>query len=122
MITGFRTTGIYPVDRQQILKKLPNAQNQEEEANSSIEVVNDAVLAHLRENRLGSDRQKRTKRKNLNIAAGKSVSLSDLNNNAVVDDDGEDPYQADTDVEDDNDAEMQPHCSNRVRNLFTDFE
>lgn len=53
MVKGFETTGIYPVNRDKILKKLPDAQSIGQ--NEEQQHVSNAVMQHLRENWLSNN-------------------------------------------------------------------
>ena len=74
--SGFRATGIYPLDRNQILKKLPgtdDTKSNESFGNS----LNDTVIQFLRGIR--NKKAARTQRKKkINIAPGKSIGLEDF--------------------------------------------
>ena len=79
LVSGFRTCGIYPMNPQELIKKLPS-QSLPEDINSS---VSDVVLKQLQSMR-GQDTTKAAKRKKLNVEPGKSVSAE------VFQDDDED--------------------------------
>lgn len=68
--SGFRATGIYPLDRNAILQKLPN----EDDPN-----INDIVVNYLKDKRFEKT-DKNRKRKKINVAPGQSVTSATLNN------------------------------------------
>ena len=72
--SGFRATGICPLDRHRVLAKLPDSAQR---LGSASEVVNEAVLSHLRTLR-GPDVKITTRRKKVNVQPGKSVCSSDF--------------------------------------------
>ena len=74
--SGFWATGIYPLDRNQILKKLPGTDDTE--SNESFgNSLNDTVIQFLQGIR--NKKAARTQRKKkINIAPGKSIGLEDF--------------------------------------------
>ena len=69
------TTGICPLARNKILSKLPYAAPVQNE----VSCVNNEVLSHLKENRLGEpDKDVRGNKKRIPVKPGKSVSLLDF--------------------------------------------
>jgi len=72
---GFRACGIYPLDQNVVLAKLPSGRSQ----GITNQVLNDAVIDMLKEqNQGGGDRKKRQKRTRVSVMAGKSVCTDDF--------------------------------------------
>lgn len=76
MISGFRKSGIYPLDRQQVLNRLPS-----QSLDSSISsIIGDCFLDQIRRKReettKGHNQTKR--RRKLNVPPGKSISSEEL--------------------------------------------
>ena len=111
---GFRATGIHPIDRQQVLKRLPKAENPEE-GNSNGE-VNECIIGLLKSIRGETDRPRGRKRR-IPTEPGKSISLSEIENE-VVDIDSEHENQ-DTDPEDETLGEIPQ--SSQVTNEQSDI-
>ena len=80
LVSGFRTCGIEPVDRQQVLKRLPGVSD-DTEANASAN-VSESVLKMLSTMRYGDKEQVvlRTRRK-VDVEPGKSVTARDYQDN-----------------------------------------
>ena len=75
MIKKFETTGIYPLDRNKILSKLPDAAPVQNE----VSCVNDISFKSIEGNRLGDpDKNVRRNKKRIPVKPGKNVSLLDL--------------------------------------------
>ena len=75
LIAGFRKSGIYPIDRQQVLKRLPS-----HSLDSSVSsVVGETFLEEIMKKReeITKGHQK-TGRKKLNVSPGKSISAEEI--------------------------------------------
>lgn len=72
LISSFRSSGIFPLDRQQVFKKLPR---EVEEGDPTTEVEN-ALTAFLKEQRFGQSNRPQRKRKRLNVEPGCSISTA----------------------------------------------
>lgn len=76
IISGFRKTGIVPLDINQVLTRLPDG---DQDDNDHLSAVTDYVLDLLKEMRYGSMNITEPKRKRkLNVVAGKSVSFKEI--------------------------------------------
>lgn len=73
--SAFKATGIIPIDKEQVLKKLPGHRFQENILNDS---VSESLLDFLRETRTPSSSRK-VRKKTIKIAPGKSVGLEVFN-------------------------------------------
>ncbi len=72
LISGFKATGIFPLDRQHVLKRLPDSAERQSAAK-------DALLHHLRAIRCPEKAPVAgTRRKRLNVQPGKSVAIEDI--------------------------------------------
>lgn len=68
--SGFRATGIYPLDRTQVLKRLPGGKEVLKET-----VLTEALTGHLRQMRYGKEnKQPDKKKKRLMVEPGQSIS------------------------------------------------
>ncbi len=75
MVSGFRTAGIYPLNKQEVLKKIPGGvQSDEDGISDTITKTIEGILHPLRYNK--SPKQN-LKRKRLRVEPGKSVAASD---------------------------------------------
>lgn len=73
MISSFKATGIYPFDRERVLRKLPdNSPSPELDT-----VIRDSLTEFLREQRFGKQSEPARKKKRLNVVPGKSISTID---------------------------------------------
>lgn len=80
IIAGFRGTGIFPLDRQQVLKRLPS-DNDEDRGDTAAQAMVTTLTAMFKEARHGkSDAPVRGRNKKVNVAPGKSVSAEDIAN------------------------------------------
>lgn len=80
LINAFRCSGIYPLDRQQVFKKLPpEAENEESDPTLEVET---ALTALLKEQRFGESTRPQRKKKRLDVAPGCSISTAVANNTA----------------------------------------
>lgn len=75
MIAGFKATGIWPFNHQQVLKRLPQSSTAEVVMDSP---VGEALLDHLQSLRAKEAPTTRRKRRRLNVQAGKSISAADF--------------------------------------------
>lgn len=86
--SGFRKAGIYPIDKSQVLARLPNTSDPEITGKTSPSLVSQSFLEHLQKARSGGDDEPTTKgrRKKLPVVAGKSICSEEIidaiNNNA----------------------------------------
>ncbi|KAJ2947755.1 hypothetical protein O0L34_g9534 [Tuta absoluta] len=74
LISSFKATGIFPFDREQVLKRLP----QEGPVPDVENVVRDQLTEFLKEQRLGKASEPARKKKRLQVEAGKSISTVDV--------------------------------------------
>lgn len=65
--SGFRATGIHPIDRHIILQKLPREENPDD--------INNIVTQYLKDQRL-EKKDKNMKKKKINVAPGQSANIS----------------------------------------------
>ncbi|KAF4529707.1 hypothetical protein B566_EDAN017955, partial [Ephemera danica] len=70
---GFRKTGLYPVNRNAVLERLPGFTN----SDVNLSVVSDAFLAYLHKQRYGDEDTPIRRRKKIDIPAGRSVSYDE---------------------------------------------
>ena len=61
LVSGFRTSGLFPLDRSQVLKKLPDYQGSLTQS-QSISVLNESVTEMLRQYRESKEEEKTSKR------------------------------------------------------------
>lgn len=74
LISGFKKTGIYPVDKEQPLSRLPR-----QDRIVHAELIADSFMQKLIQHRADICPEKKTiKKKKLNVAPGKSISATDL--------------------------------------------
>lgn len=79
LVSGFRKCGICPLDRSQVISRLPQTQSTEEiPVEQTVQTVSDAVLDMLRELRPSTSNNPRKKRTKVSVEAGKSIQLEDL--------------------------------------------
>lgn len=75
LISGFRKSGIYPTDRQPILKRLPSRS-----LDSSISShVGESFLEQIAKKREEVTKARKSQRKKLNVPPGKSISAAEIN-------------------------------------------
>jgi len=107
MQAGFRACGIMPLDRNAVLKRLP----QEKATQISDEVANDSVVDFLQAQSPQTQQPQRQKRTRVNIEAGKSVSTEDFTRETESSDSAESSSQqsdnTDTDESDEDIGEDQ---------------
>lgn len=76
--SGFRKTGIYPLNKMEVLQRLPEAVL-DSSLGSMRECVSDVFIEELRKRREDATRSRAPKRrKNLNVPAGKSISSEEV--------------------------------------------
>lgn len=73
LVSSFKATGIFPLNREQVLRKLPEEVAQPEVEN----VVRDQLTDFLKQQRYGSSSEPTRKKKRLQVEPGKSVSTVD---------------------------------------------
>lgn len=76
--SGFRKAGLLPLNKNEVLKMIPNtdAKNRTDE---TVSLVRDAFVNYLNNMRYGDQEQTiRRRKKKINVEAGKSVSVEDL--------------------------------------------
>lgn len=78
MISGFRKAGIWPIDRSQVVRRLPQKPPSEDVVQQTVSLVSDSVLDMLKELRQGSTDQPKRRRTKINVEAGKSIQVEDL--------------------------------------------
>ena len=78
LVAGFRASGIFPLDRKEVLKRLPQG-NQDPGGASTSEILNDSVLELLQDHcGMGKKTQKRSNKRGYKIVLGKTVTLNCL--------------------------------------------
>ncbi|KAB0805317.1 hypothetical protein PPYR_02287 [Photinus pyralis] len=75
IISGFRATGIWPLNADQVLKRIPRQQDENNDPNASL--LSDSLLDILKTSRMPEPKTK-TKRKRINVTAGKAVEIRDF--------------------------------------------
>lgn len=87
-IAGFKASGIYPLDKEQVLKKIPKQKNEEEEVAEINRSWTEAIVNHLKEARgFTNTPQSRPRRgKRLAVPAGKSIVPDDVINKEIDED------------------------------------
>lgn len=84
MIAGFRKSGLYPIDVEQPLKRLPQNKPVHDDENTANSIVANGVITMLAEMRGNTQNgETRGRRKRINVAAGQSVLATDLNSNRL---------------------------------------
>lgn len=78
--SGFRATGIYPLDRNQVLKRLPDGVND----NLNETALSEALKDQLKTMRYGKEVPKEKKKKRLTVVPGKSISAVDESSDTEV--------------------------------------
>lgn len=84
LVNGFRKTGIYPVNRKEILDRLPTKDslpNKKKGSHDGEELkqrVSDSVLEFLHKKRYGEGNEKVGRKKKVQVKPGKSVSADDF--------------------------------------------
>jgi len=84
---GFEATGIYPIDREKVLKRLPIEDLDSINSSASI-IIHEALHDIFKETRFGKVGEKVSKRKKYNIKAGCSVTEESIlfNNEEIIED------------------------------------
>ncbi len=93
LVSGFRTTGIYPVDRQEILRKLAGGTDENQQQSESSLLIAETIKSVLEKSRYEKTPRQRTKKKRIAVVPGKSVSTVDY---------------ADSDPEEESDEDQEP--------------
>lgn len=83
LINYFRAAGIYPLDRQQVFKRLPL----EVVGDDPTPVVEDSLTSMLKEQRFGNAERAQRKKKRLDVAPGGSISTAVQEDDQQSDDD-----------------------------------
>lgn len=73
MKAGFRKAGIYPINKEEILKRLPSTK-----VSINLELVGETFIKHLQEKRQEVVQPRATKRQKLDVPAGKSITSADV--------------------------------------------
>lgn len=82
--SGFKTTGLIPLDRNAVLKKLPRQDQNQDETTNSASLIAETLKDLFEEARFGRKTDENTpaktlkKKKKLNVPAGTSVSVTDV--------------------------------------------
>lgn len=86
--SGFRASGITPVDREQILKRLPDGRKEKERENPDVSGNNWAATlqTYLQQSRALDTEPVKEKKKKLSVPAGKGVQADALEEYASIDD------------------------------------
>lgn len=104
LVSGFRKCGIHPIDRSQIISRLPNKQPTEDVPfEQTIHTVSNAVLDMLKELRPSTSNNPRKKRTKVNVEPGKSIQCEDLDGHEAADDEEEDEPPSTLDLQRDSD-------------------
>lgn len=69
--SGFRATGIHPIDKTQVLKRLPGGSNEDPQNETALATV---LKTHLTTMRYGKEKPPERKKKRIAVAPGKSIS------------------------------------------------
>lgn len=72
--SGFEATGIFPLNRDMVLKRLPN----ETTPQNADDLINQSMTDMFKKARFGTGETSKGRKKKLNIEAGKSISQNDL--------------------------------------------
>ena len=81
MKAGFRKTGLYPLDRKQVLDRLPKRTFTNKDVTVEIgSLVSDSFIQHLVEARGDDHIPPNKKRHKVSVVPGKSISLIDVVN------------------------------------------
>lgn len=79
IIAGFRGTGIFPLDRQQVLKRLPSDTVEDCASEPAAQAMVATLTTMFKEARYGKgDAPARGRKKKINVAPGRSVSAEDI--------------------------------------------
>lgn len=78
IVSGFKTCGIVPLDRSQVLKKIPGHHLEEQADVNIAPVISETLLNYLQECRRGGDTKAVSRQKKLNVPPGQSVSAADV--------------------------------------------
>uniref|UniRef100_A0A1B0GJE9 HTH CENPB-type domain-containing protein n=1 Tax=Lutzomyia longipalpis TaxID=7200 RepID=A0A1B0GJE9_LUTLO len=73
--SGFRKTGLYPLDRNVVLRRLPSYVNSSDSITS---VVTDVFMSFLENTRLKVTETRTQRKRKLNVPPGKSISAKDV--------------------------------------------
>lgn len=71
--SGFRKAGIYPIDKDEVLKRLPTTN-----ASVNLELVGESFIHHLQQKRKEVVKPRLTKRQKLEVPSGKSITAIDI--------------------------------------------
>lgn len=103
---GFRKAGLYPINKQQVLQKLPKVPSQ----NEDLSLVSDIFLDYLKQMRYGDEASTtKCRKKKINVVPGKSVALEDFESDDTMeqsDVDQSDDAMEQTDVDSDDGTEQ----------------
>lgn len=68
---SFKVTGMFPINKQKVLGKLPNEDN--------TDIINDTVTTYLKSQRFSNtDENSKKKRKKLTVPSGSSITVATL--------------------------------------------
>jgi hypothetical protein len=73
--SGFKKTGIFPLNRQEVLSRLPDCSS---EANNDTNIVSESVIDLLKLMRQGEEEEPQKKKKRLEVVPGKSVDDTEI--------------------------------------------
>lgn len=79
--SGFRKTGIYPLDKAQVLARLPSSNVIHDPDSTSPSLISQSFIEHLQKARSGNDEPTRNapvRRKKLPVVAGKSICCDEI--------------------------------------------
>ncbi|XP_055838495.1 uncharacterized protein LOC129906661 [Episyrphus balteatus] len=78
LISGFRATGIYPCDRQQVLSKLDKTESRTNNTTSNMMNLSDSVLDYMKRLRTPDTSTRKPRKKKVNTEPGASVTMADF--------------------------------------------
>ena len=116
LISGFKATGIYPFCPDELIKKLPSENNQDQ----SFVNASTSVIDHLKTLRNPETPKPPPKRKRIDIEPGKSICQSDLETEEESESDSESSLQSEEDSSSDDHSEE--NCSNESEKPRCDFD
>ena len=107
--SGFEKTGIFPLNRRKVLEQIPESDEIHSTGADSIDDdanVSDRLVNFLKDMRYRPGKRTITRRRKVNVTAGKSVSLSDIEESLSVSPSNDSSDSESSVSEDSNDSEM----------------
>ena len=80
LVSGFRTCGLYTLDRNQVLKKLPDTERTCDDRHASFTQLNDTLISLLEASRGSTATSTRKRQRGAKVVPGKQITM----NNASV--------------------------------------